>query len=86
MVFNGCQLIASPKGEAIRDCAQGECRTFEIVLICVCLSVNNAARCTLHLLSAMQLVPLLGIQAMKPRFGWVTIVVHACDWLKIDQR
>ena len=49
-------LVASPKGEAISDSAQGECRTFQIVplsvCVCipVCLSVNNAARCILHLL------------------------------------
>ena len=46
-------LIASLKSEAISDCAQGECRTFEIVLIYVCLSVNNAVRCTLHVLSVI---------------------------------
>uniref|UniRef100_M4BSX9 Uncharacterized protein n=1 Tax=Hyaloperonospora arabidopsidis (strain Emoy2) TaxID=559515 RepID=M4BSX9_HYAAE len=46
----GLIIIASPKGEAISNCAQGECRTFVIVLIC--LSVKTAAGCSLNVLSA----------------------------------
>ena len=30
---NICRLIVSPKGEAISDCAHGECRTFQIICL-----------------------------------------------------
>ena len=48
-------IIAIPKGEAISDYAQSECRTFKTNFLSVCLrmSVRNA-RYTLHvILSAM---------------------------------
>ena len=51
-------LIANPKGEAIIDGAQGECRSSKSYLsVCVCLSVNNAVRCTLLVLNTIQPVP-----------------------------
>ena len=51
-------IIESLISEAISDCAQGECRTFKSYLS-VCVSVNHAARCTLHVLSAPEPIPLL---------------------------
>ena len=48
-------FIASPKGEAISECAQGwlDAEPFSRTSMCVSVSVNNAVRCTLHLLNAI---------------------------------
>ena len=49
-------FIASLKGEAMSDCAQGECRTFQSHLP-VYVFVNKAARATLHVLNVIYPVP-----------------------------
>ena len=53
MKFVEVYVIANPKGEAISDCTQGECRTFQSYLsvsVCVCPCVSKH-----DVLSAMKL-------------------------------
>ena len=83
-------FIASPKGEAISDCAQGECRAFSIVLIClsVCLSVCKLRDQVYLTRTKCDLVcpPSQVYRHIQVTLGQVTIVTHARDWLELDQR
>ena len=47
------RMVPSPKGEAIIDSAQGAKLLKSYLSVCVCVSVNNAARCTSHVLSTI---------------------------------
>ena len=82
-VFEMNVKVASPKTEALSDCARAECRNFEIVLICLYVCINNAVRCTLHILSTISPVPLIGIGIFKVTIWICYYMVHACNWLKI---
>ena len=58
-IFSNCppsaNLLRARRVKLLVSVRKVACRTFKIYLICVylCVSVHNAARCTLHVLSAI---------------------------------